>query len=182
LCPRSHIELSNRFFSIYSEPIKMANRSERPSPRWSFTEGGSRQSTGLQVAEQLSAPERAEAHASRPSSFVLRLSSPPQRHSNTPRCNHLSAFASQLAHTHDRIGAMSIRQKFFPPLLSRKAASLKVCSPEPEVSFKPPAVYRVAGSPFSSVGSQQPVPGWILIREGVDAPVSWVLPSRLTKI
>jgi hypothetical protein len=36
-------------------------------------------------------------------------------------------------------------------------------------------------SPFSSVGSQQFSPGWILICEGVDAPVSWVLPSRLTQ-
>jgi len=76
---------------------------------------------------------------------------------------------------------MSIRQKFFFLLLSRKVASDAVCSPEPEVSFEPPAVYRVTGSPFSSVGSQQLVPGWILIRKGVDAPVSWVLPSRLTQ-
>ena len=37
------------------------------------------------------------------------------------------------------------------------------------------------GSPSSSAGSQRPVPGWILIREGVDAPAPWVLPSRLTK-
>gem|GEM_PF-3491772 len=53
----------------------------------------------------------------------------------------------------------------------RKGASKGVCSPEPEVSFKPPAVCRDTGSPFSSTGSQQSVPGWILIRKGVDAPV-----------
>ena len=29
-------------------------------------------------------------------------------------------------------------------------------------------------------GSHQSILGWILIREGVDAPVSWVLPNRLT--
>ena len=46
-----------------------------------------------------------------------------------------------------------------------------VCSPEPEVSFKPPAVCRVADRPLSSAGSQRLVPGWILIRKGVDAPV-----------
>jgi len=37
------------------------------------------------------------------------------------------------------------------------------------------------GQPHSSGGSQLNVSGWILICEGVDAPVSWVLPSRLTQ-
>jgi hypothetical protein len=39
-----------------------ANRSERPSPRRSYAEGGSRQSACLPIAEQLSAPERAESN------------------------------------------------------------------------------------------------------------------------
>lgn len=59
---------------------------------------------------------------------------------------------------------------------------MKVCSPEPEVSFRPPAVCREAGGPVGSVGLQPSAPGWILISEGVDAPVSWALPSRLTQI
>jgi transposase len=88
---------------------------------------------------------------------------------------------NRLRNTHDIIDIVSIRQKFYLLLLSRKAASSKVCSPEPEVSFKPPAVCRKANRPFSSKGSQRFVSGWILICEGVDAPVSWVLQSRLTK-
>ena len=49
------------------------NRSERPSPRWTFMEGGSRQSRGLPSPPQLSAPERAGTKSPRPSS-------PPQQH------------------------------------------------------------------------------------------------------
>ena len=33
---------------------------------------------------------------------------------------------------------------------------------------------------LSQWGSHQTISGWILICEGVDAPVSWVLPNRLT--
>jgi len=89
--------------------------------------------------------------------------------------------ANRLGDTHDKIDIGQSGKSSFFLLSSLRASSKIVCSPEPEVSFKPPAVCRVTGNPFSSMGSQLPVPGRILIREGVDAPVSWVLPSRLTQ-
>ena len=89
------------------------------------------------------------------------------------------ACGSRLSNTHDIID-IGQSGKFFAPLLSRKATSTKVCSPESEVSFKPPAVCRKRTVRLAVRISQMSASGVILICEGVDAPNSWVLPSRLT--
>ena len=61
---------------------------------------------------------------------------------------------------------MALHRKLVP--LNRKLTSnqLAVC-----LSF---------GTALRQWGSHQSFSGWILIREGVDAPVSWALPNRLT--
>lgn len=61
---------------------------------------------------------------------------------------------------------MALHRKLVP--LNRKLTSnqLAVC-----LSF---------GTALRQWGSHQSFSGWILVREGVDAPVSWALPNRLT--
>jgi hypothetical protein len=57
---------------------------------------------------------------------------------------------NRLNNTHDIIGFGQSGKSSSDYMLSRKAASNKVCSPEPEVSFKPTAVCRIA-EPFPAV-------------------------------